>query len=475
MQPWRQVRPMKKIKAIIGVIKVLLFFCMVLSAGNAFAQISNPITIPTFPGKSVCDNDFPVGAIASNPGIPLIYTSSDESVATVSTAGIIHIVGQGSTIITAFQPSNPFVGSAVLNVTAPGPPTVTIVADQTTVCMGKPVVFTATVNELGATPTYQWEVNNIAVGTNSPTYNAIGLVPTDVVICIATIGNCHLTGTSNAITGIKTNPYLASSVSIKPSVTGTICSGSTVSFTASPVNAGTNPTYQWQVNGVNAGTNAATFSSNTLANGDNVTCTLTVISAGCFTPTTTSSNNIVISAVAASIGNVSIMASANNVTSGTPVTFTASSTLPASSYQWQVNGMNAGTNSPTFTTRNLRNGDVVTCIALIVAACTAPVASQPIIMTILPPPAISITNTFTPNGDGINDLWDIPDLAFYPNCMVYIYNRYGIKVYQSRGYDKSWDGTYNGRKLPASTYYYVIELNGPTNNNKMGGHITIIR
>jgi gliding motility-associated-like protein len=84
-----------------------------------------------------------------------------------------------------------------------------------------------------------------------------------------------------------------------------------------------------------------------------------------------------------------------------------------------------------------------------------------------------VPNAFTPNGDGINDTWNIEHLNQYPNCTVDIFNRYGEKVYTSTGYAIPWDGTYRGAQLPASTYYYIIN---PKNGRKvLSGSVTIIR
>jgi gliding motility-associated-like protein len=86
---------------------------------------------------------------------------------------------------------------------------------------------------------------------------------------------------------------------------------------------------------------------------------------------------------------------------------------------------------------------------------------------------IVVPNTFTPNGDGINDTWVIEKLNIFPNCTVDIYNRYGEKVYSSIGYGTPWDGKHRGAKLPVSTYYYIINLK---NGSKiLSGGITIIR
>ncbi len=68
-----------------------------------------------------------------------------------------------------------------------------------------------------------------------------------------------------------------------------------------------------------------------------------------------------------------------------------------------------------------------------------------------------IPNTFTPNGDGVNDAWKIEYLDSYPGVIVNIYNRFGIKVFGSIGYLKLWDANLNGQLLPVGTYYYVID------------------
>ena len=89
----------------------------------------------------------------------------------------------------------------------------------------------------------------------------------------------------------------------------------------------------------------------------------------------------------------------------------------------------------------------------------------------LDPPIIP--NTFSPNGDGIHDLWEIGFLNKYPGATVKVFNRYGQLIYNVLGYFKPWDGTVNGAPLPIGTYYYIIS---PRNGLKdIIGTITIIR
>ena len=84
-----------------------------------------------------------------------------------------------------------------------------------------------------------------------------------------------------------------------------------------------------------------------------------------------------------------------------------------------------------------------------------------------------IPNTFTPNGDGINDKWRIDYLNTYPNNRVQIFNRGGTLIFESRGYNTPWDGNFKGKPLPFDTYYYIIE---PGNGrDPITGYVTIIK
>jgi gliding motility-associated-like protein len=88
-------------------------------------------------------------------------------------------------------------------------------------------------------------------------------------------------------------------------------------------------------------------------------------------------------------------------------------------------------------------------------------------------PPVVLANVFSPNGDGINDTWEMPAIKYYPECVVEIFNRSGQLLFRSVGYEKPWDGKQNGKELPLGTYYYMIRLT-PT-DAPTGGSVTIIR
>lgn len=97
--------------------------------------------------------------------------------------------------------------------------------------------------------------------------------------------------------------------------------------------------------------------------------------------------------------------------------------------------------------------------------------SDTILIKVLKSP--EIPNAFSPNGDGINDTWDIKYLESYPGATVDVFNRYGQIVFRSFGYNRPWDGRSNGQVLPIGTYYYIIN---PKNGKPIyTGSITIIR
>jgi gliding motility-associated-like protein len=89
---------------------------------------------------------------------------------------------------------------------------------------------------------------------------------------------------------------------------------------------------------------------------------------------------------------------------------------------------------------------------------------------------IDPVNAITPNGDGINETWEIAGIDQYPSCRVSIYDRWGQKVYSSTGYREPFNGTRNGSPLPVGTYYWYIDLQQLEGRSApYTGHVSIIR
>lgn len=88
------------------------------------------------------------------------------------------------------------------------------------------------------------------------------------------------------------------------------------------------------------------------------------------------------------------------------------------------------------------------------------------------PSGNNIMNLFTPNGDGINDIWVVNYIEVTAPFKVNIYNRSGKQVYANNNYQNTWNGQYDGNPLPQATYYYIIE---DDEGEIFKGPITIIR
>lgn len=86
---------------------------------------------------------------------------------------------------------------------------------------------------------------------------------------------------------------------------------------------------------------------------------------------------------------------------------------------------------------------------------------------------VGVPNTFTPNEDGINDVWVIRHHEEYPEMEVGVYNKWGKQVFASRGYLEPWDGSYKGAEVQTGTYYYTIRLNN--GDAPFSGTLTIVR
>jgi gliding motility-associated-like protein len=72
---------------------------------------------------------------------------------------------------------------------------------------------------------------------------------------------------------------------------------------------------------------------------------------------------------------------------------------------------------------------------------------------------IYIPNAFSPNGDGINETWNIPALDAYPGFELFVFNRYGQLVFKNSRTRQPWNGTFKGNALPIGAYPYLIKLN----------------
>lgn len=159
---------------------------------------------------------------------------------------------------------------------------------------------------------------------------------------------------------------------------------------------------------------------------------------------------------------------------GNPITLTATAT-PASTgtYMWYLNGELIGESTePTFTYTPLNSfaDGVVPCSVTFVDEefCNAYAETSVEIL----PADLDIPNTFTPNGDGINDIFKVYKNDGVKIDAMRIYSRWGELVYEGQGDSALWDGSYKGKPSPNDVYIYYIELG---NGDVKEGEINLLR
>ncbi|MEL1244100.1 T9SS type B sorting domain-containing protein [Flavobacterium sp. DGU11] len=87
-------------------------------------------------------------------------------------------------------------------------------------------------------------------------------------------------------------------------------------------------------------------------------------------------------------------------------------------------------------------------------------------------PVLNYPKFFTPNGDGINEVWNVFFIYFFPDATVNIFDRYGKLIKSYLGKEMGWDGTYNGYRLPSTDYWFEVVF---TSGRKIKGHFSMIR
>jgi hypothetical protein len=295
-----------------------------------------------------------------------------------SSAGNCQLAGTlGNVMTTTF---NDLTG-AIVN-TAPTAGLTSDASNNTTLCAGDNVTFTAT----GGT-SYSFDVNGgtavAGTGTNGDEFSSATLANGDIVTVTVTDANgCSSTATLTMVV----NPLPTAGLTSDATNNTTLCAGDNVTFTAT---GGTS--YSFDVNGGTAtagtGTNSDEFSSATLANGDVVTVTVTDAN-GC-------SSTATLTMVVNPLPTVGISSddADNTICAGDAVTFTGSG---ATSYSFDVNGGTAiagtGTNGDEFSSATLANGDVVTVTGTDANGCDN---TASITMTVSPSPTAGLTSDKT--------------------------------------------------------------------------------
>lgn len=152
---------------------------------------------------------------------------------------------------------------------------------------------------------------------------------------------------------------------------------------------------------------------------------------------------------------------------GTPVLFTDTSDPNGgeiATWTWTMQGSVFAPSAPTAAWEGGWPAQYEVSLTVTTADGCSAVASM--VYEILGGPIV-IPNVFSPNGDGVNEFFEIANVQYYPNELT-IYGRWGNKVFEARNYKNTWRGT----DVPDGTYYYVLRF---SDDREFTGHVTILR
>ncbi len=275
------------------------------------------------------------------------------------------------------------------------------------VCAGNTLILNANITNGGDSPQYQWFQNgNIINGETNASYTIpSGLTGsqnftvrlTSNAICAT---QTQVTSSVFTVTGVSS---VTPSVSVSSNISsGPICVGTSITFTANPINGGSTPGYVWRINGNPvSGQTGSTFTTSTLANNDQVSVVLTS-NDPCASPASATSSGTIVNLVTSITPSVTATSSipGNSICAGTEITFTANPTNGGSNpgYVWRINGNPvSGQTGATFATSSLTNGQTVSVALTSSFTCASPAtaSSAPISVTVNPivTPSVSVASS----------------------------------------------------------------------------------
>jgi gliding motility-associated-like protein len=326
-------------------------------------------------------------------------------------------------------------------------PSIDVTTGSETICTASMTSFTASAVDIDPNAVYTWRINGNTVGTNSNFYATNALKNGDEVSCTVSVdtASCRLKVADTI--KMKVLPEKAPSLAVNASA-DIICEGSPVTFTATTFNEGREASYQWMINGVKAGNSSKTFVTNKMKPGDSVWFVLTTKSP-CI-PNNQLQSNIIPMQVKPS-PHVAMVSNDTSVMTGSVVQLRAVTTDNPTMFRWKPEALLTSPQSFTTFSKPLTTG--MYRFLFEATGGNGCVSTQQVNVRVLQ--TLYMPNSFTPNGDGINEVFRVPPGSAFHLKEFSIFDRWGNKVFVTRDISKGWNGKYKNEILPA-TYVYLI-------------------
>lgn len=381
---------------------------------------------------------------------------------TADKAGNFYFVDQGNTRIrkvdnSVFVPTNP-----KFSITTP----------VTNICLGQTVNITSAISNAGDTvvyvPVFQWFKNGILSTNDSANYLSNKLVNQDSIYSIVqtTDDACQPVTVKSNIIGFTTTSSILPIVNIAASDTA-VCPGKTITLTTEVRNAGDSTVYQWQINGKNIDENNNFFLDTSITNGDKINCIVTANTQGCPVLRNIYSDTINLSVKPLPV--VTLLPADTTINAGSSVQLEAVTANDLSSYQWMPSA-------------SLNNAQILKPVAMplettrysftAVSTNGCSVKKDLLVKVFVP---VYIPTAFTPNGDGINDLFRIPTGTALDLKEFSVFDRWGNRIFITQNISAGWDGKFKGKQEPTGIYVYTIEGSSGGKQVQIKGTVTLLR
>jgi gliding motility-associated-like protein len=388
----------------------------------------------------------------------------------LSDGDIISCIVTPNVAESCIMPGNAISNNITITVNDNSPATINISASSDTICTGQTITFNASVTNAGVHPSYQWKVNGMNTGSNSNQFVSSTLTNADIITCTLIpdpLSAC--TNTAPATSGqvqIIINPDVIPVVKITASAND-VCAGETINFNAAVQNAGSKVSYQWMVNDAEAGDNSPVFSSNQLSNGDIITCSVTDVANTC-SISPVSSNGL--TAIVNTLPLIHITPGDTVIAPGTVIQLNATIIGNILSFQWSPADKLNDASLLQPSTVALTDNTVYTLTAESDKGCKSSAMATAKVFRM-----VAMPNAFTPNGDGINDIFRIPAGTVTSLNEFSVFNRFGERVFSTKNPAIGWDGFYNNKAAVAGVYVYILK--GTTYNGPLSikGIVVLIR